>query len=65
MLLESFPYLGRRYDLPGNKESGGTPYRILFAGNYGIYYVVYEKAQKVWIEYIEDQRRDPNLRFTD
>lgn len=64
-LLQSSPYLGRIYD--PLYEAARPPFvmRVVYAGRYGIYYEVIENRKEVDILFIEDQRRNPNERFSD
>ena len=57
--LAVMPRLGEVYD-PAY-ESARPPHQVLvtFAGHYGIYYSLNEDAQEVWVEFVEDCRRDP------
>lgn len=63
-LLEAIPEIGRCYD--ANYAAARPPMSVMvvYAGNYGIYYTVEEKAKRVTVRYIEDQRRDPFGRFS-
>lgn len=63
-LLGQFPCLGHLYD--PLYEAAHLPFEVFvtYAGHYGIYYEVSEQKKAVFIVFIEDQRRDPNSRFT-
>lgn len=62
-LLETVPYLGHRYDPV--YASARLPFEVyvFYAGNMGVYYTVDEGSSVVLIEYIEDQRVNPEARF--
>lgn len=62
-LLDTVPDIGHAYD--PLYESAKPPFdlRVVFAGNYGIYYAVDEAAKAVDVFYLEDQRKDPLTRF--
>lgn len=64
-LLGCFPYLGHLYD--PLYEAARLPFDlyVMHAGHYDIYYEVSEELKTVSIIFIEDQRRDPNNRFSD
>ena len=38
---------------------------VAYAGHYGIYYEISDDVRRVDVVFIEDQRRDPNNRFSD
>ncbi len=63
-LLATTPFLGRVYDPAYEAKQPPVKCRVLFCGNYGIYYEVNENALTVTILAIEDQRRDPLNRFS-
>lgn len=63
-MLTTFPRAGEVYD-PGYEASQLPGARVTYVEPYGIYYRVNDEEACVDVAYIEDQRRDPNLRFTD
>lgn len=62
-LLETTPKMGRVYD-PAY-EATRLPFKlfVVYAGHYGVYYELDHNACQVKILFIEDQRRDPLMRF--
>lgn len=63
--LQTFPEMGSRYepDYPAAKPDHDV--LVTYAGHYGIYYV-YDPVLHggtVFIEWIQDERRDPTRRF--
>ncbi len=62
-LLADFPRLGHRYD--PIYEAARPPFDLFVAsaGRYRIYCEVDDEARRVLVDFIEDQRRDPNARF--
>ena len=64
-LLDTVPYLGRVYDPLYDATRPDFEARVVYAGHFGIYYEVIEDEQReVHVLYIEDQRRDPLMRFS-
>lgn len=63
-LLQSFPELGHVYEPLYTAAQTPFTMRVIYAGTYGIYYDIDDAAQIVNIDFIEDQRRDPESRFT-
>lgn len=62
-LLGAFPYLGHAYDPVYPAARPPFPLYVTYAGDYGIYYEVSEAQRTVAIDFIIDQRRDPENRF--
>ncbi len=62
-LLDTVPEIGRIYDPDYPAARPPFEMRVVFAGRYGIYYVVEEADSLVRVLFIEDQRRDPLNRF--
>lgn len=62
-ILDTAPYIGHVYD--PIYDAARLPFDLLvvYAGHFGIYYVVEEEAKQVLVFFIEDQRRDPLGRF--
>lgn len=62
-LLETTPNMGRVYD-PAY-EATRLPFIlfVVYAGHYGIYYELDHDVRQVKVLFIEDQRRDPLMRF--
>lgn len=62
-LLDTVPEIGRIYD--PNYAAARPPFamRVVFAGRYGIYYVIEEAEKTVRVLFIGNQRRDPLNRF--
>ena len=65
LLLDTVPYIGQVYDPDYPASRPPFSMRMVFAGRYGIYYVVDETEKQVNVLFIEDQRRDPLNRFFD
>ena len=65
LLLDTVPYIGQVYDPDYPASRPPFSMRMVFAGRYGIYYVVDEAEKQVYVLFIEDQRRDPLNRFFD
>ncbi len=63
LLLDTVPYIGQVYDPDYPASRPPFQMRMVFAGRYGIYYVVDEAEKRVDVLFIEDQRRDPLNRF--
>lgn len=63
-LLETTPYLGRSYDPVYDVARPPFPCRILYCEYYGIYYRIDESKRAVIVFAIEDQRRNPENRFS-
>ena len=64
-LLDTVPYLGRVYDPLYDAAHPDFETRVAYAGHCGVYYEVIEGEQReVHVLYIEDQRRDPLMRFS-
>jgi len=63
-LLEESPYLGREYDPAYEAMRPPFECRVLFCEHYGIYYSVDDEACAVTIFAVEDQRRNPQDRFS-
>ena len=61
--LSTYPYYGRVYDSSYTAALPNVTSRVLYCGNYGVYYHVSEERQVVTVFAIEDQRRDPFARF--
>ena len=63
-VLGTVPGIGRAYDpLYEAARPGIDGLLVVYAGHYGIYYVVDEDTSRVIVLSIEDQRRDPMARF--
>lgn len=64
-LLGFFPRLGHLYE--PLYEAARMPFDlyVAYAGHYGIYYEISDDVRRVDVVFIEDQRRDPNNRFSD
>ena len=65
LLLDTVPYIGQIYDPSYPASRPPFQLRMVFAGRYGIYYVVDEAERRVDMLFIEDQRRDARYRFFD
>lgn len=65
LLLDTVPYIGQVYDPDYPASRPPFSMRMVFAGRYGIFYVVDEAEKQVDVLLIEDQRRDPLNRFFD
>ena len=63
-LLCSHPGLGVAYDPLYDAAKPPIPVRVLYVENYGIYYTIDDEHRLIRVHFIEDQRMDPNLRFT-
>ena len=63
-VLDTVPGIGRLYDpiYPAARPDIDN-LQVVFAGHYGVYYVVDEQNKRVMVLAIEDQRRDPLARF--
>ncbi|MBE6479200.1 MAG: type II toxin-antitoxin system RelE/ParE family toxin [Olsenella sp.] len=61
-LLADFPELGHEYE-PTYDKASPSELRVLFAGYYGIYYLLQEEKTVVLVVTVEDQRRAPQVRF--
>ncbi len=64
-VLDTAPYIGRIYDPLYEAATPPFEVRVVYAGHYGIYYTLDEKAQQVNVYFIEDQRQNPLNRFDD
>lgn len=62
--LGEFPYLGGEYRPIYHAAVPAFSCRVLYSGNYGIYYRVDEVSETVTVFAIEDQRRNPETRFS-
>lgn len=63
-VLDTVPGIGREYDpLYEAARPAIEGLLAVYAGHFGIYYVVDEDAPRVLVLSIEDQRRDPLARF--
>lgn len=62
-LLADFPELGEQYDplFASAPIPSGT--HVLYAGHYGIYYLFEKDAMVVLVISIDDQRRNPRMRY--
>lgn len=63
-LLGTTPELGRIYDPAYKATRPPFPCRVFYCEKYGIYYRVDEDARTVLVFAIEDQRRNPENRFS-
>ena len=63
-LLSMFPGIGTTYDPQYEAAALPTDARVVYAGKYGIYYVIDEGVQKVFVLAIENQRSNPLTRFS-
>ena len=64
-VLDTVPDIGRAYDpLYEAARPSIEGLRVVYAGHFGIYYVIDEDAGRVVVVAIEDQRRDPLTRFS-
>lgn len=63
-LLGTFPGIGMTYDPQYEVASLPAGARVIYAGKYGIYYIINAEAQKVLVLTIEDQRSNPLTRFS-
>lgn len=63
-VLDTVPGVGRLYDpaYPAARPNIDN-LLVVYAGHYGIYYVIREQSKCVHVLAIEDQRRDPLARF--
>lgn len=62
-VLDAVPGIGRVYDPLYEAAKPPEEVMVAYAGHYGIYYEVLEEERTVYAYYIEDQRRDPMMRF--
>ncbi len=64
--LEDFPLLGRAYDPDYEAARPPMPCRVLYAGRYGVYYMLTDDAPVplLVVLAIEDERRDSMRRFS-
>lgn len=62
-VLDTVPSIGRVYDPLYEAARPSEDVMVAYAGHYGIYYEVLEKARIVYVYYIEDQRRNSMSRF--
>ncbi len=64
--LEDFPLLGRAYDPDYEAARPPMPCRVLYAGRYGVYYMLTDDAPVplLVVLAIGDERRDPIRRFS-
>lgn len=62
-VLDTVPGIGRTYNPIYEAARPSFDVWVAYAGNYSIYYGVKEKADEVYVYFIEDQRRDPLKRF--
>lgn len=63
-LLETTPFLGRVYDPVYNASRPPFQCRVLYCAHYGIYYTVDSQEHTVLVFALEDQRRNPETRFS-
>lgn len=63
-LLANTPYLGRIYDPAYDAQRPPFECRVLYCESYGIYYAVDDGARTVTVFALEDQRRNPQARFS-
>ena len=63
--LSASPGLGHMYDPGYPAATPPVPLRVLHVANYGIYYSVDTEREIVTVRFIEDQRMDPDTRFTE
>lgn len=61
--LAMHPYYGQAYAPYYPSARPPVPCRIFFCDHYGVYYHVNEEAHIVTVITIEDERRNPLLRF--
>ena len=64
LMLEVAPGMGAVYDPVYESSMPDHEVRVTFAGHYGLYYIIDEEGSKVFIEYIEDCRRNPLNKFS-
>ena len=64
LMLEVAPGMGTVYDPVYESSMPDHEVRVTFAGHYGLYYNIDEESSKVFIEYIEDCRRNPLNKFS-
>ena len=64
LLLARYPEMGRLYDPLYEAARVDAEMRVIYVGYYGIYYTVDRERQIVRVRFIEDQRMDPETRFT-
>lgn len=63
-LLEASPELGRAYDPAYDARRPPFACRVLYCEHYGIYYRIDDASRSVLVFAIEDQRRNPEMRFS-
>lgn len=64
-ILDTVPGIGRNYDPLYDAAQPPEDIKVVYAGHYGIYYQVDESLAEVHVYYIEDQRRDQMIRFSE
>ena len=65
-ILDTVPYIGHVYDPLFEAARPNIDGLLeLFAGHYGIYYVINEQRAEVWVLALEDSRSDPQSKFSD
>lgn len=62
-LLDTVTEIGKPYEAPYDAAPPPRSLRVFFTGRYGIYYHVDDDERCVYVDFIEDQRRDPLNRF--
>ena len=64
-MLRDAPRLGHVYEPTYSAARLPFECRVCYAGRYGVYYTVDDSLGEVYVRYLEDQRGDPLMRFTE
>ena len=63
-ILPYIPEIGHRYEPIYEAAKPSHDVLVTYAGHYGIYYTYDEQNKAINVEYVVDQRTDPEKRFS-